>query len=86
MQRERAAARLQNDDAHTMSSRTGPKVGDAPVGVRITADNTTVLQNFALVGPTIVSAGGGGLMNANADEIGSLLGHQVRAYRSIAAN
>lgn len=60
------------------------KVGDGSVGVKITADNVTLLQNFALVGPTLVSSGGGGLINASADEATNLLLAQVKAYKSAA--
>ena len=59
-------------------------VGDGSVGVKITADNTTLLQNFALVGTTLVSTGGGGLMNADADQVSSLLKAQVEAYKTAA--
>jgi hypothetical protein len=61
------------------------KVGDGSVGVKITADGATLLQNFALVGPTLVTTGGGGLANANADQITSLLQEQVKVYESAAA-
>lgn len=64
----------------TYAPMSAVKVGDASVGVKIAAGNTTLLQNFALVGPTLVSTGGGGLMNANADEISNLLRDQVKAY------
>ena len=60
---------------------SAPKVGDESIGIRITADGTTLMQNFALVGPTIVNAGGGGLMQANADEIASLLERRSRPTR-----
>lgn len=65
---------------------SAPKVGDDTVGVRITADGTTILQNFALVGPTLVNTGGGGVMQADADEIASLLEAQVKAYQTAATN
>ena len=63
---------------------SAPKVGEASVGVRITSDGTTLVQNFALVGPTVLSAGGGGLTNTNADEAADLLGDQVDAYHTAA--
>jgi hypothetical protein len=63
---------------------SAPKVGDDTVGIRISADSTTILQNFALVGPTLVNTGGGGLMQANADEIANLLEAQVKAYQTAA--
>lgn len=63
---------------------SAPKVGEDSVGVRITSDGTTLLLNFALVGPTLISAGGGGLVNVDADEIAGLLGDQVDAYDTAA--
>ncbi len=65
---------------------SAPKVGDVSIGVRITADNTTLLQNYAVAGPTMISVGGGGLMNANADQISNLLKQQVQAYKDAAAH
>ena len=67
------------------AAMSAPKVGEESIGVRITADGTALLQNFALVGPTIVGTGGGGLMQANADEIASLVEAQVETYQSSAA-
>lgn len=66
------------------SPMSAPHVGDGSVGVRITADGYTLLQNFALVGPTLVSTGGGGLADADADEIAGLLEAQVVAYQGAA--
>ncbi|MBZ5735427.1 hypothetical protein K8Z61_13060 [Nocardioides sp. TRM66260-LWL] len=63
---------------------SAPKVGDDSIGIRITADGTTILQNFAVVGPTLVNVGGGGLMKADADEIAGLLEDQVSAYEDAA--
>lgn len=68
----------------TYAPMSAAKVGDASVGVKIAAGNITLLQNYALAGPTLVSTGGGGLMNANADEISNLLGDQVKAYDTAA--
>lgn len=64
------------------AAMSAPEVGDGSVGVRITADGYTLLQNFALVGPTLVSTGGGGLMDADADEVASLLEAQVERYQA----
>lgn len=64
---------------------SAPKLGDASVGVRITADGTDLLQFFVLSGPTIIRTGGGGLMNANLDEVTQLLEAQLNAYQSAAA-
>lgn len=68
----------------TYSPVSVAKVGQRTVGVKVDLDNATVLQNFALVGPTLVSTGGGGLMNANADEISELLVAQVKTYSAAA--
>lgn len=69
----------------TYAPMSAPKVGDAAVGVKMTANGSDLLQFFALVGPTILNTGGGGLMNANADEVASLLEVQVDAYQAIAS-
>jgi hypothetical protein len=63
---------------------SAPKLGDASVGVRITADGTDLLQFFVLSGPTIIRTGGGGLMNANLDEVTQLLEAQLNAYQAAA--
>lgn len=68
----------------TYTPMSAAKVGDGSVGVKITVDDTTLLQNFALIGPTLVSTGGGGLMNANADEVTNLLRAQAKAYENAA--
>jgi hypothetical protein len=64
---------------------SAPTLGDASVGVRITADGTALLQFFVLSGPTIIRTGGGGLMNANLDEVTQLLEAQLNAYNAAAA-
>jgi hypothetical protein len=69
----------------TYAAMSAPKVGDASVGVRISADGTDLLQTFALVGPTLVNTGGGGLMNASADDVNTLLEAQVNAYKAAAS-
>lgn len=69
----------------TYAPMSAAKLGDGSVGVKITADKTTLLQNFALVGPTLISTGGGGLMNANADQVIELLRKQTKAYQAAAA-
>lgn len=68
----------------TYTPMSAVRVGDGSIGIKITADNTTLLQNFALVGPTLVSTGGGGFMNANADEVTALLRAQSKAYKTAA--
>jgi len=70
----------------TYAPMSAPKVGDGSIGVKITADSTAVLQFFAVVGPVLVNTGGGGLMNANADEVMSLLKAQVTKYEASAAS
>lgn len=60
------------------------KVGDASLGVKISTDEATGLQNFALVGPALINTGGGGLMNTNADDITNVLNAQVNAYKAAA--
>lgn len=68
----------------TYSPMSTPEVGDASLGLKVNIDGTDVLQTFALVGPTMVNTGGGGLMNANADEVFSLLEAQINSYEAAA--
>ncbi len=70
---------------YTYAAMSAAKVGDASLGVKISTDEATGLQNFALVGPALINTGGGGLMNASADDITNVLKAQVRAYKSAAA-
>lgn len=68
----------------TYAPMSTPRVGDAAVGVKITADNSTGLQNFVLVGPSVINTGGVGLTNVNADAINQVLEAQVKAYEGTA--
>ena len=70
--------------AITYTPMSAPKVGDASIGLKVNIDGTDVLQTFAVVGPTMVNTGGGGLMNANADEVLNLLEAQVNSYKAAA--
>ena len=69
----------------TYTPMSAPEVGDASLGLKVNIDGTDVLQTFALVGPTMVNTGGGGLMNANADEVFSLLEAQIDSYKAVAS-
>lgn len=68
----------------TYTPMSTPELGDASLGLKVNIDGTDVLQTFALVGPTMVNTGGGGLMNANADEVFSLLEAQINSYKAAA--
>jgi hypothetical protein len=70
---------------YTYAAMSVAKVGDASLGVKISTDEATGLQNFALVGPALINTGGGGLMNASADDITSVLKAQVKAYKAAAS-
>ncbi|GIF47200.1 hypothetical protein DFJ67_7176 [Asanoa ferruginea] len=61
-----------------------PNAGDASLGVRIETQGATVLQGFAIVGPTLISSGTGGLMSADADFVADLLTRQVDRYSAAA--
>jgi hypothetical protein len=65
---------------------SAPDVGDASLGVKIVADGVGLLQFFSVVGPVLVNTGGGGLMNANADEVMRLLEAQVKKYEGAAGS
>lgn len=60
------------------------KLGDRSLGVRIDAEDTTVLQQFALDGPTLINVGTGGLTDAGADTAIKLLRDQVDRYEAAA--
>lgn len=66
------------------SPMSAPQLGDASTGLKIDADGVTLLQNFVLAGPVIISVGGGGLMNADAEVTAGLLKIQVKRYLSAA--
>ncbi|MCU1370095.1 MAG: hypothetical protein JWO77_1289 [Ilumatobacteraceae bacterium] len=70
----------------TYAPMSAPKIGDASIGVRMKVDDTDVLQFFVLVGPTLVNTGGGGVMDANTDEITGVLQAQVDKYRAAASD
>jgi len=70
----------------TYAAMSAPDVGDASLGVKILADGVGLLQFFAVVGPVLVNTGGGGLMNANADEVMRLLETQVKKYEGAAGS
>lgn len=66
----------------TYAPMSAPKVGEGSLGIKITAGDTGLLQFFAVVGPVLINTGGGGLLNANANEVMSLLEAQVNKYRA----
>jgi hypothetical protein len=61
-----------------------PVVGDRSLGVRIQTQTATVLQGFALVGPTLISTGTGGLITVNPDLVTDLLAKQAARYTDAA--
>ena len=70
-----------NGSKLTYAPMSAPTVGDGSVGVKITNDGTNLLSFFTVEGPVIVATGGGGLMNANADEVINLLKAQLNKYK-----
>ena len=68
----------------TYTPMSTPEVGENSLGLKVNMDGTDLLQTFALVGPTMINTGGGGLMNANADEVFSLLEAQINSYKAVA--
>ena len=59
------------------SEMSVPQLGDDAVGVQIKVDDYTLMQNFVLSGPTIVSTGGVGV---TATKISDILKRQVEKY------
>jgi hypothetical protein len=72
---------LQGDDVQ-YSVMSTPKLNYPTLGIRVEADNYTVLLNIAQVGPTVVVSGTGGLTTADADLAAQLLVQQVKIYAS----
>lgn len=71
----------------TYAPMSAPKVGTGSIGLKITSDGgPDLLQFFAVTGPVLVNTGGGGLMNANADEVINLLKAQVNKYEATAGS
>lgn len=68
----------------TYAPMSAPKVGAGSVGVKITADGTDLLSFFAVDGPVLINIGGGGLINANADDVVNLLKAQIKKYEASA--
>jgi hypothetical protein len=69
----------------TYAPMSAPKVGTGSIGIKITSEGgPDLLQFFAVAGPVLVNTGGGGLMNANADEVINLLKAQVNKYEASA--
>ena len=54
-----------------------PKLDYPTLGIRIDADTYTVLLNIAQVGPTVVTAGTGGVTNADANLAAEMFNKQV---------
>ena len=82
---ETCTGETDNGTKYTYAAMSAAKVGDASLGVKISTDEATGLQNFALVGPVLINTGGGGLMNASADDITTVLKAQVKAYKAAAS-
>jgi hypothetical protein len=67
----------------TYAPMSAPKVGAGSVGIKMTSDDgPDLLQFFAVVGPVLVNTGGGGLVNANVNEVMHLLEAQVDKYET----
>jgi len=68
----------------TFALMSTPKLEYPTLGIRIEGDNFMVLLNIAQVGPTMVFAGSGGGITADADLAAGLLVQQVDAYKDAA--
>lgn len=70
----------------TYTRMSAPDLGENSLGLKIDVDGVTLLQNFVLVGPAVISGGGGGAVNADADTIVAALRKQVVRYVGEARN
>ncbi len=59
-------------------------VGDLSVAVRLEGDGFTLLQGYALVGPSMISVGTGGITSVDSDVVAPLLEEQVDRYMQAA--
>lgn len=58
---------------------SAPRLADGTIGIQIKVSGYTLLQNFVLDGPTLVSGGGIGL---SAQQVADLLNRQVELYEA----
>jgi hypothetical protein len=63
----------------TYAVMSTPKMEHPTLGIRVSAENYTVLLNIAQVGPTVAYSGAGGVTTADADLAAQLLEQQVDA-------
>lgn len=71
-------------DRYTYRLTSAPQIGDDTVGVTISSGNMTAGEDFTLVGPTMVSVGGGGVLSSDFDQISNMLRWQVASYKAAA--
>lgn len=69
----------------TYSVTKAPDLGAGSIGIRIESEAATILQNFVLVGPTLVNTGIAGLTGTDFDTGINLLKAQVARYSREAA-
>jgi len=60
------------------------QAGEMSVAVRLEGSNFTVIQGYALVGPSVVAIGTGGVTSVDTDVVGPLLKEQVDRYTAAA--
>jgi len=66
----------------TYSPMSTEELGQGALGVKVDFDDGTILQNFVLDGPSIVTAGTGGSLNSDVTTTLSLLRKQVEKYET----
>ena len=68
----------------TVAKVKADPVGELSVAVRLEGDGFTLLQGYALVGPSMVSVGTGGVTSVDSDVVPPLLKEQVDRYTQAA--
>ena len=68
----------------TVAKVKADPVGELSVAVRLEGDGFTLLQGYALVGPSMISVGTGGAISVDSDVVPALLKEQVDRYTEAA--
>ncbi|HWC24638.1 MAG TPA: hypothetical protein VG502_20265 [Flexivirga sp.] len=66
------------------SLMSAPKIGDGSLGVKLDVGGTSLMQNYVVAGPVLISVNGGGLTSTDASSLTALTKKQFQRYRAVA--